>query len=69
MGQITGVGASGGALWGSLSQLAVEDCFGAVSGWIIRSVSEAMWAAYSKVWQEWLSLVHWAEVDQEGPEV
>lgn len=42
---------------------------GVISGWIRRSVTEATWAAYSKVWQEWLTLIHQSDMDQDGPEV
>lgn len=49
--------------------MAVEDCLGVVSRWIRRSVRDMMWAAYNKLWQEWLSLLQQAVVEQEGPKV
>lgn len=45
------------------------ESFNGRAGWIRQSVSEATWAAYSKVWQEWLALMQQLEMDQEGPEV
>lgn len=31
--------------------------FGVIAGWIQQSVSGATWAAYSKVWKEWMGFV------------
>ncbi|XP_073476856.1 uncharacterized protein [Aquarana catesbeiana] len=55
VGQVQRVGAGSGATGGALSRLAVGDCTGVVEGWIKRSVSGATWAAYNRVWQEWMS--------------
>lgn len=32
-------------------------------------MTEATWAAYNKVWHEWLTLIQQLDVDQDGPEV
>lgn len=55
MGQVPSVGAGSGTTGDTLSRLAVGDCAGIIEGWIKRSVSGHTWAAYSKVWQEWLA--------------
>lgn len=42
----------------SLSGLAVADCLGMTAALIRWLVSEVTWSVYSKVWEEWFSLVN-----------
>lgn len=51
------VGTGGRATRGSLSRLAVGDSIGLIAGWIKNSVSGSTWAAYTRVWHEWMEFV------------
>lgn len=64
MGQVSGTCNGGSKVRGPLSQVAVGNCLGVVGGWIRRSVSEATWMAYSKVWWEWSEVLCLAGVEQ-----
>lgn len=69
MGQVPGIGTCSGATRDHLARLDVEHCFDSAARWIQRSVSNATWNAYSKVWQEWLTFVQGLEVSPVGQDV
>lgn len=45
------------------------DSIGIVAGWIKKSVSGSTWAAYTKVWGEWMEFVKGMGEDPAGREV
>ncbi|XP_077315653.1 integrase/recombinase xerD homolog [Lithobates pipiens] len=53
VGQVPAAGAGSGGVGGAMPRVDVGTSLGIAAGWLKRSLSEATWSAYSRVWAEW----------------